>query len=106
MRITVLQNTSRFLTFIVGGAPVDNTTWWEIAVIPVQSTGTFQNNADVDFTITFDPATLPQGDDRLEVRMAQEWPWVIYRTFAGQTSIIPNHQGLIPMTDIQLIEFF
>ena len=106
MRISIIQDTGRQITFQVNADPVDNTTWWQFSATPIESTGLFQNNADLDFTITFDPATLPQGNDRLEIRMAQEWPWVIYRSFSDQTAIIPNHQGVIPSSDIQIIELF
>jgi hypothetical protein len=103
-RVEIQQSDSRFVTFALNAAPIDNTTWWEWPVTVVSTGDVFQNNANLDVKITFAAATLPQDTDTLDIYIAQEWPWVLYRLFnLGETA--PKEQGVLSQSDIRVIIF-
>ena len=103
-QITVRQDTGRYFIVAVAAVPADMGAWFQIDVTFVFSIGVIQNNKGLDCLLTYFPESIPKGGDTLEIRMAQEWPWVIYRLF-DPASLIPKEQGVIPMSDIQAIVF-
>lgn len=101
-RLRVTQNIDRTFTATVTAA-TDMGTWWQFDVELQSATGSFANNSDLEMVAFLNPESLPNGDDTLQIRMAQEWPWVIYRTF-GAGDVIPRGRGVIPISDIRVIE--
>lgn len=102
-QITVRQDTGRYFIVDLTAEPADMGSWFQIDVEFVFAVGLIQNNKGLDCELVYYPDSIPSGGDKLEVKMAAEWPWVIYRLF-DPTSIVPKERGLIPISDISIIE--
>jgi len=103
--IFVQETTDRRFTVEATDIPVDLGTWFQVNVAYLTSAGAIVKNRDLNVDLTYYPQTWPQGADRLEIHMAQEWPWVLYRIFDdGSEAIIPYVKGMFPMSDIRAIE--
>ena len=104
-QIVVLQDAGRYFVVDVAQVPVDMTGWFQVDVTFFFVVGVIQNNKVLDINVTYFPNALPSGGDKLEVKMAQEWPWIVYRLF-DPVSIVPKGRGVIPISDVKLIEMF
>ena len=101
--IIVRQDTGRYYEFILAAEVVTMAGWFQLDVTFSFAVGLIQNNKALDITFNYFPEALPAGGDKLEIRVAAEWPWIIYRIF-DPLSIVPKDRGLIPMDSVELIE--
>lgn len=102
-QITIRQDTGRYFIVDVVLGLLDMGSWFQVDVSFVFGIGVIQNNKALDVELVYFPAAIPSGGDRLEIKMAQEWPWVIYRLF-DPLSVVPKVRGVIPSSDIKLID--
>ena len=103
----VQDTTDVRFTVEVAQIPTDMGTWYQIDVIYLKHAGNISNNRALNVDLTYFPDTLPAGDDRMEIHMAQEWPWVLYRIFDDVSgAVVPYAKGIFPMADIRQIEVF
>ena len=102
-QMTIRQDTGRYFIVDVTAVPADMGSWFQIDVSFVFAVGDIQNNKGLDCELVYFPDAIPSGGDKLEVKMAQEWPWVIYRLF-DPLSIVPKERGVIPISDISIIK--
>jgi len=104
-QIFVQDTVDKRFTVEAANLPVDMGTWFQLDVTYLTAAGSISNNRDLNVDYTYFPQTWPQGADRLEIHMAQEWPWVLYRIFDdGSGAIVPYVKGIFPQSDIRAIE--
>ena len=104
-QIIVRSDATNYYILDVAGAIITQGGWFQIPVSFVFAIGTITNNKSLEVQLTYYPESIPSGGDTLEIRMAQEWPWIVYRLF-DPVSIVPKNRGLIPISDVSLIEMF
>jgi hypothetical protein len=102
-KIVVRQDATRYFLVDVAAEAIANAGWFQVDVDFVFAVGLIQNNKSLELQFTYFPESIPSGGDKLEVKMAQEWPWIVYRLF-DPLSIVPKARGLIPISDVSLIE--
>ena len=102
-RITVTQDAGRYFIVDATTVAVDMGGWYQIDVVFKFAVGLIQNNKTLDVHLVYFPESIPSGGDTLQIKMAQEWPWIVYRIF-DPASIVPKQRGVIPISDVSLIE--
>lgn len=100
--ILIAESDNRYFICDVTATPIDMGAWFQIDVTTVFDLSTVRDNKDIDIRVTFFPDAIPRGGEILEISMAQEWPWVVYRLF-DPASVVPKERGVIPISDISLI---
>jgi hypothetical protein len=98
------QDDSRWFTGVVSAVITDNTTWVLIPFLVTATGAVMLNNQDAEVLVALDDRALPRGSDLMDIRMAQEWPWVLFRIFDSGNSV-PKNLGVIPISDVQSITF-
>ena len=102
-QVIIRQDTTHYYIVDVSGVAITQAGWFQIPVTFVFAIGAITNNKSLDVQLTYFPDAIPSGGDRLEIKMAQEWPWVTYRVF-DPLSIVPKQRGVLPISDIKAIE--
>ena len=101
--IIIRDDPTLYYSVTCAAEPVFNTSWYQIDVTFDFAISTITNNKNLDVTINYFPNAIPKGGDKLEIKVAMEWPWIVYRLF-DEASIVPKERGLIPMDSVEIIE--
>jgi hypothetical protein len=103
-QLSFAQNDTRWFTGVVSAVITNNTTWVLIPFLITATGAIMQNNQPAEVLIALDDRALPRGSDLMDIRMAQEWPWILFRLFDSGNSV-PKNLGVIPISDVQSITF-